>query len=87
MSEKAEHHLRKRKLVTSELSSCRLDLKVGKLYAIAASTANLGICNFAKEYRQLTIVERRGLAGGYAQGCGCRVSIDTTLIVKRILRF
>lgn len=50
-----------------------LELKVGKLYLIAANTALVGICNYVKEYSKMTIVERRGFAGGYKKGCSCEV--------------
>lgn len=50
-----------------------LSLKIGKLYLIAASSQNLNICNYVKEYSEMTIVERRGFAGAYKKGCACMV--------------
>lgn len=51
-----------------------LDLRVGKLYLIAGNSQKINICNYVKEYSQMTIVERRGFAGGYKKGCLCEVS-------------
>lgn len=76
MSPKAQHLLRDGRLKTPSLDSLcgGLDLKVGKLYMIAANTEQIGICNYVKEYSQMSIVERRGFAGGYRKGCACEVS-------------
>lgn len=77
MSEKAHHHLKDGRIITPSLDSLcgGLELKVGKLYLIAASTARVGLCNYVKEYSKMTIVERRGFAGGYKKGCLCEVSV------------
>lgn len=50
-----------------------LSLKIGKLYLIAGTSQNINICNFVKEYSEMTIVERRGFAGAYKKGCSCTV--------------
>lgn len=78
MSPDAQHLLRDGRLMTPSMDSMcgGLNLKVGKLYMIAASTQHIGICNYVKEYSQMSIVERRGFAGGYKKGCDCKVSID-----------
>lgn len=41
---------------------------------IAANGPRIGICNYVKEYSRMTIVEKRGFAGGYKKGCACDVS-------------
>lgn len=78
MSPDAQHLLRDGRLMTPSMDSMcgGLNLKVGKLYMIAADTQHIGICNYVKEYSQMSIVERRGFAGGYKKGCDCKVSID-----------
>lgn len=75
MSPKAHQQLRDGRLITPTMDSMcgGLNLKVGKLYLIAGNGAKIGICNYAKEYSQMTIVERRGFAGGYKKGCPCEV--------------
>lgn len=75
MSPKAHQQLRDGRLITPTMDSMcgGLNLKVGKLYLIAGNGANIGICNYVKEYSQMTIVERRGFAGGYKKGCPCEV--------------
>lgn len=49
-------------------------LKVGKLYLIAGNSQKINICNYVKEYSEMTIVEKRGFAGAYKKGCACEVS-------------
>lgn len=75
MSPKAHQKLRDGRLITPTMDSMcgGLNLKVGKLYLIAGNGVKIGICNYAKEYSQMTIVERRGFAGGYKKGCPCEV--------------
>lgn len=84
-SPQTDHFLREgRLLVPSTDSMCGgLNLKVGKLYLIAGNSQNINICNYVKEYSQMTIVERRGFAGGYKKGCACEVSY--TLIIVFII--
>lgn len=76
MTDKAEHMLKDGRLITPSIDSMcgGLDLKIGRLYVIAAKTANIGICNYVKEYKSMSIVERRGFGGGYKKGCACEVS-------------
>lgn len=51
------------------------NLKVGKLYVIAGDAyQHIGLCNFIKEYSELSKPQKRGLAGIYDHGCHCRVS-------------
>lgn len=50
-----------------------LNLKIGKLYLIAGNSQHINICNYVKEYSEMTIVERRGFAGAYKKGCSCAV--------------
>lgn len=75
-SPKTDTFLREGRLLTPGMDwPCGgLSLKVGKLYLIAGNTQNINICNYVKEYSQMTIVERRGFAGGYKKGCACEVS-------------
>lgn len=75
MSEKAHHHLKDGRIITPTVDSMcgGLELKVGKLYLIAANNNRVGLCNYVKEYSKMTIVERRGFAGGYKKGCLCEV--------------
>lgn len=75
MSPTANLQLKDGRLTTPSLDSLcgGLNLKIGKLYLIAGDSPNIGICNYAKEYSQMTIVERRGFAGGYRKGCPCEV--------------
>lgn len=75
MSPKAHQQLRDGRLITPTIDSMcgGLNLKVGKLYLIAGNGAKIGVCDYAKEYSHMTIVERRGFAGGYKKGCPCEV--------------
>lgn len=73
----SDHFLREGRLLTPAMDSLcgGLSLKVGKLYLIAGNSQYINICNYVKEYSQMTIVERRGFAGGYKKGCACEVSL------------
>lgn len=76
MSERAKHFLKDGRLKTPSTDSmCGITLNVGKLYLISARDIQLNICNYVKEYSKMTIVERRGFAGGYKKGCLCDVRI------------
>lgn len=48
-------------------------MKTGRLYMIAGNSSQINICNYVKEYSEMTIVERRGFSGGYKKGCACEV--------------
>ncbi|XP_055699688.1 tissue inhibitor of metalloproteinase [Phlebotomus papatasi] len=67
--------LKVRRIVTSSMSdsSCGVNLKPGKTYAIAARRSHINICDFVKEYKKLTVVERRGIAMAYKKGCSCEI--------------
>lgn len=84
MSEKAHHHLKEGRIITpSTESMCGIKpFKVGRLYLIAGRDAHIGLCNYVKEYSKMTIVERRGFAGGYKKGCPCKVSLDGRMSVS-----
>lgn len=74
MSEEARQLLRNGKLYTASMSSlCGVQLEPNKLYAIAANTDHVGLCDFIRPYSDLTIVEKRGLAGIYRKGCRCQI--------------
>lgn len=77
-SPQTDHFLREGRLLTptSDGMCGGLSLKVGKLYLIAGNSQHINICNYVKEYSQMTIVERRGFAGGYKKGCACEVSYN-----------
>uniref|UniRef100_A0A182M9Z8 NTR domain-containing protein n=1 Tax=Anopheles culicifacies TaxID=139723 RepID=A0A182M9Z8_9DIPT len=75
MSEEARKFLRHGKLFTASSGSmCGITLEPNKLYAIAANSEQVGLCDYVHPYSNLTIVERRGLSGIYRKGCGCRIN-------------
>ncbi|XP_049532367.1 tissue inhibitor of metalloproteinase [Anopheles darlingi] len=74
MSDAAREELRHGKLYTPSVdSACGRPLEPNKLYAIAANTNQIGLCNYVQPYAELSLVEKRGLAGMYRKGCDCRV--------------
>lgn len=74
MSPKAKEYLKHGRVLTDgPMSSCHIQLEVGQLYAIAGNGNHLNTCSFVKKYSALSIVEKRGLAGGYKKGCHCEV--------------
>lgn len=74
MSERAQKLLKQGKLITPPHDSlCGLQLEINQLYAIAAQDIHVGLCNFVRKYSDLTIVEKRGLAGIYRKGCPCKI--------------
>lgn len=76
MTDKANDFLKDGRLLTPASDSmCGITLKIGKLYVIAGNNARIGLCNYVKEYSKMTLVERRGFAGGYKKGCPCDVRI------------
>lgn len=85
-SPQTDHFLREGRLLTPDMDSMcgGLNLKVGKLYLIAGNSQHINICNYVKEYSQMSIVERRGFAGGYKKGCACEVSEAYIIIVAPI---
>uniref|UniRef100_A0A182VXP5 NTR domain-containing protein n=1 Tax=Anopheles minimus TaxID=112268 RepID=A0A182VXP5_9DIPT len=75
MSEEARKLLRHGKLFTSSSGSmCGITLEPNKLYAIAANSEHVGLCDYVRPYSDLSIVEKRGLAGIYRKGCSCRIN-------------
>lgn len=78
-SSKTDEYLKDGRLLTpSEESMCGVSLTVGKLYLIAGKSSKLSLCNYVKEYSQMSIVERRGFSGAYKKGCACEVSLKYT---------
>ncbi|XP_058468040.1 tissue inhibitor of metalloproteinase isoform X2 [Malaya genurostris] len=74
ISPRAKKLLKHGKLVTPPFDSmCGLQLEVNQLYAIAAQDTHVGLCNYVRKYSELTIVEKRGLAGIYRKGCSCKI--------------
>lgn len=81
MNEKAKLYLKHGRLMTAPNDAmCGYEFKVGQLYAIAGRSASVGLCDYIKEYSKLTMVEKRGIAGGYKKGCACEVRILTDFI-------
>uniref|UniRef100_A0A6B2EFJ2 Putative metalloproteinase inhibitor 3 n=1 Tax=Phlebotomus kandelakii TaxID=1109342 RepID=A0A6B2EFJ2_9DIPT len=75
MNGKEPHELKMRRIITSSMddSMCGVNLKPGRTYAIAARSSHITICDFYKEYKKLTVVERRGMASSYNKGCACNI--------------
>lgn len=74
MTPRAQKLLKPGKLITPPTDSmCGLQLEVNQLYAIAAQDTHVGLCSFVRKYSELTIVEKRGLAGIYRKGCPCKI--------------
>lgn len=75
-SAKTDAFLREGRLFVPAMDSMcgGVNLKIGKLYLVAGNSRNINICNYVKEYSDMTIVERRGFAGAYKKGCSCTVS-------------
>lgn len=80
-----DQYLRDGRIITPATDSMcgGLDLKVGRLYMIAGNSSTLTICNYVKEYSQMTIVERRGFSGGYKKGCACQVRFDYSIFYPK----
>lgn len=76
MSEKAKLYLKEGRILTpSSDAQCGILPKIGKIYVISGHGGpNVRICNFVKEYKTMSIVERRGIAGAYRKGCSCKVN-------------
>ncbi|XP_037025642.1 tissue inhibitor of metalloproteinase [Bradysia coprophila] len=77
MSKNANHSLKDGRIITaSSESMCGMQLNVGSLYVISGKDNRVDICNnYVKEYSKMTIVERRGFAGGYKKGCLCEINM------------
>lgn len=74
MNPRAQKLLKPGKLITPAMDSmCGLQLEINQLYAIAAQDIHVGLCSFVRKYSDLTIVEKRGLAGIYRKGCPCKI--------------
>lgn len=74
MNPRAQKMLKQGKLITPAMDSmCGLQLEINQLYAIAAQDIHVGLCSFVRKYSDLTIVEKRGLAGIYRKGCPCKI--------------
>ncbi|EAU75995.2 AGAP003319-PA [Anopheles gambiae str. PEST] len=75
MSDEARQLLNHGKLYTSTMdSACGIKLKPSTLYAIAANSEQVGLCDFIRPYDELSLVEKRGLAGVYRKGCKCKIN-------------
>lgn len=74
MSPRAQKLLKQAKLITPPSdSTCGLQLEINQLYVIAAKDVHVGLCSFVRKYSDLTIVEKRGMAGIYRKGCPCMI--------------
>lgn len=80
MSEKAKHYLKHGRIFSAGNDGlCGIDFNLGELYLIAGTSPNVGICNYVKQYSKMTLVEKRGVAGGYKKGCECKVCVFSHL--------
>ncbi|XP_058056543.1 tissue inhibitor of metalloproteinase [Anopheles bellator] len=85
MSDAAREGLRHGKLYTAPTEpQCGIRLEPNKVYVIAANTPTVGLCNFVRPYSELTIVEKRGLAGVYRKGCGCNIQLCFNMQLCRV---
>lgn len=74
MNPTAREMLKPGKLITPAMDSmCGLQLEINQLYAIAARDVHVGLCSFVRKYSELSIVEKRGIAGIYRKGCPCQI--------------
>lgn len=75
-SEKAQQYLKQSRLITAPNDGlCGISFKIGQLYAIAGNSQKVGLCQYIKEYSNMSQVEKRGIAGAYKKGCGCEISL------------
>lgn len=75
MTEKAQHYLKQGRIFSANNDGmCGYNFKLGELYLIAASSSSVGLCNYIRPYSEMSIVEKRGVAGGYKKGCECSVN-------------
>lgn len=76
MNDKAKQYLKHGRLMTAPNDAlCGYEFKIGQLYAIIGRGPSIGLCDYIKEYSQLTMAEKRGIAGAYRKGCSCEVRI------------
>ncbi|XP_059610307.1 tissue inhibitor of metalloproteinase [Phlebotomus argentipes] len=75
MNGKEPNKLKMRRILTTPpmSSMCGVDLKPGLTYAIAGRGTQINLCSYVKEYKKMTVVERRGFASSYHKGCSCRI--------------
>ena len=75
MSPEASRYLKQGRIMTAPFDSmCGVEFDIGQLYVIAGRSAHVSICDFVKKYSELSIVEKRGIAGGYKKGCICNIN-------------
>lgn len=75
-SENATRFLKQSRLMTAPNDGlCGINFKIGQLYAIAGNSQKVGLCQYIKEYSQMTQVEKRGIAGAYKKGCTCDINL------------
>lgn len=76
MNDRAHDILSAGKLQTAVHDSmCGKPLHIGKQYMIAGRGGRISLCSYAEPYARMSIVERRGFAGGYRKGCPCDVQL------------
>lgn len=77
MTEAGNEALRAGKLQTAGTDSmCGRPLDAGRLYVIAGRGDRVSQCSYAEPYAGMSLVERRGFAGGYRKGCACRLAMQ-----------
>lgn len=75
MSPQAKKYLKGGRVFTSVFDSmCGVTLAVNQVYVIMGRSGKLNQCSdYIQRYSDLTIVNKRGIAGGYKKGCACDV--------------
>uniref|UniRef100_U5EKP2 Putative metalloproteinase inhibitor 3 n=1 Tax=Corethrella appendiculata TaxID=1370023 RepID=U5EKP2_9DIPT len=74
MNPAAERYLKQGRIMTPiDDSACGIKLEIGQLYVFAGSDYHVNLCSFVRKYADLTIVEKRGIAGSYRKGCTCKI--------------
>lgn len=75
MTREGQRALKHGRIMTAAHDSmCGVKLVLGKLYVIAGRGTELKLCDYVKEYKNMTIIERTGFTGAYKKGCSCQVS-------------
>lgn len=75
MTDRAREYLKEGRITTAANSAaCGIEFKVGQLYVITGRSSNVNLCDYVREYKSMTIIERRGFGSGYKLGCNrCKV--------------
>uniref|UniRef100_A0A1L8EDF8 Putative secreted metalloprotease n=1 Tax=Haematobia irritans TaxID=7368 RepID=A0A1L8EDF8_HAEIR len=77
MNDEGQRTLRHGRIMSSDSESmCGVNLELGRLYVIAGRGNQLNSCQYYKEYKKMSIVERTGFTGAYKKGCSCRIRLS-----------